>query len=329
MSKILFVHNALQPFVSYDLALLQAEFEVEERYESSPRQLNPLAIWQAVRRNDLVFGWFASWHSFLPILFAKLQNKPSILVVGGYDVANVPEANYGSQRGVVRRWLANTIMRHATQLIVNSQSAYRETLDYTALPTAKLNMLYHGIPDFTPNLNDPRQPIILTVGGVRKSNLMRKGLLPFVQTAALMPEYRFVVAGKWYDESIEILRKITTSNVEFTGFIDDEALHSLYSTASVYVQASLHEGFGLSLAEAMLGGCIPVVTRVGSLPEVVGDTGIFTDSNQPEDVQSAITQALMLGAEARLRARQRILTEFPMEKRQVAIYNLIRQLLDG
>ena len=34
-----------------------------------------------VARSDLVFGWFASWHTFLPVLLARLMRKP----VGGRD----------------------------------------------------------------------------------------------------------------------------------------------------------------------------------------------------------------------------------------------------
>ena len=327
MTNILFVHNALQRFVALDLTLLQEEYQVEEWVESSPRRLNPWAIWQAVCRHDLIFGWFASWHTFLPVLFAKLQGKRSILIVGGYDVANVPTAQYGSQRGGFRKWLATVILKLATHLVPFSQSAKAEILHNTPVSASKITSIYLGVPDFAVNLDTPRQPIILTVSGVRPSNLWRKGLLPFVQTAALLPEYKFVVAGKWYDASIETLRQHAASNVEFTGFIDDETLYSLYREASVYVQASLHEGFGLSLVEAMLGGCIPVVTRVGSLPEVVGKTGIYTPSNQPEAIHSAIVEALALDETVRHTVRQRILTEFPPEKRQSAIYTLIGRIM--
>ena len=58
-------------------------------------------------------------------------------------------------------------------------------------------------------------------------------------------------------------------------------LNDYYRRASVYVQASAHEGFGLSVAEGMLAGCIPVTTRAGALPEVVGDVGIQVDGTGP------------------------------------------------
>lgn len=327
MTKILFVHNALQRFVALDLALLQEKFDVEEQYEVSLRRLNPIAIWQSVRCNDLVFGWFASWHTFLPLLFAKLLNKPSILVVGGYDVANVPAADYGSQRGGIRKWLSTLLLKLATHLVPFSYSAQKEILDNIAIDPRKITVIYLGVPEFEVNLNTPRQPIILTVGGVRQSNLWRKGLLPFVQTAALLPDYRFVAAGKWYDDSIDLLRQQATPNVEFTGFLEEAELYDLYRTARVYVQASLHEGFGMSVAESMLGGCIPVVTRASSLSEVVGEASIYTESNQPPAIATAIEQALNLDDSIRVDIRQHILAKFPMEKRRAAIYEFIGRIM--
>src|SRR5262249_10491095 len=113
--KILFVHNELTEFVRLDLEELRKEFEVTERFDRS-RFLNPAALWQQVSQHDLVFGWFASWHTFLPLQFARIQRKPSVLVVGGYDVADMPEINYGHQRGGLKRWVSRRAMRSATRL---------------------------------------------------------------------------------------------------------------------------------------------------------------------------------------------------------------------
>ena len=109
--SILFVHNALQPFVAMDLQILREQWPVIERYERSPKSLNPIDIARAVSRADLIFCWFASWHSFFPVLFARMLRKPTILVIGGYDTANVSISGYGLQRGIVRRWISRTTIR--------------------------------------------------------------------------------------------------------------------------------------------------------------------------------------------------------------------------
>jgi glycosyltransferase involved in cell wall biosynthesis len=124
------------------------------------------------------------------------------------------------------------------------------------------------------------------------------------------------------------LQHLATKNVTFAGFLSDDALHHLYGTAAVYVQPSLHEAFGMSVAEAMLGGCIPVVTRKGALPEVVGETGIYCESNAPENVASAIEQALRLDYTWRQNAKDYILSRFPIERRRTALQRLVHCALD-
>src|SRR5215204_3910830 len=109
----------------------------------------------------------------------------------------------------------------------------------------QISALYHGVPDRIGSLPPAtRERIVLTVGNVNHSNLQRKGHEPFVRAAALLPDVRFVLVGDWQDDAIEHLRSIATGNVSFTGRVAGETLLNHYRNASVYVQASLHEGFG-------------------------------------------------------------------------------------
>ena len=325
MTQILFVHNETQSFVHTDLALLQERWQVQERYELA-RRINPLAVFRAVQQSSLVFCWFASWHSLLPVIFARLLRKPSVVVVGGYDTANLPEANYGSQRGGIRRWLARAVIHNATCLLVNSYSARDEAITNAAADPEKITVMYHGVEPVSMG-NEAREPLVLTVGGVWQENFLRKGLLPFVQAAARLPDIPFVLVGKWMDQSIDELRAQASSNVQFTGYLSDEEIEAMFMRAAVYVQASLHEGFGLSVAEAMTAGCIPVVTSVGSLPEVVGETGVYLDSNEPAEIATCVERALAFNGNSRQQARERVVTKFPMEQRRDALHSLIMTLL--
>ena len=66
-------------------------------------------------------------------------------------------------------------------------------------------------------------------------------------------------------------------HIEFTGFVTDDELLGWYQRAKVYCQLSYYESFGMAAAEAMLCECVPVVTRKGALPEVVGETGFYVE----------------------------------------------------
>jgi glycosyltransferase involved in cell wall biosynthesis len=79
---------------------------------------------------------------------------------------------------------------------------------------------------------------------------------------------------------IDILSDLK-KHIFITGFVEDNDLASIYSSALMFVYPSFYEGFGLPPLEAMKCG-IPVITsNNSSLPEVVGDAGITFDVKKP------------------------------------------------
>ncbi|HLN98953.1 MAG TPA: glycosyltransferase [Pyrinomonadaceae bacterium] len=329
MRRILFIHNSLTEFVRLDLEELRKHYDVTERYERS-RFVNPAALWRLVKQHDLVFGWFASWHTFLPMLLASISHKPSVLIVGGYDVAKMPEIGYGHQRGGLKKWVSRRTIGLASSVITNSIYSREEAIKNAAVPGAQVNAFYHGVPDRFGSLpQGPRARMALTVGNVDRSNLQRKGHEPFVRAAALLPDVDFVLVGNWKDDAIEHLRSIATPNVTFTGRINDAELLDYYRKAAVYVQPSLHEGFGLSVAEAMLAGCVPVTTRAGALSEVTGECGLRLSSTSPEEIGQGVRKALTFSEGQRRAIRNRILEQFPLSRRREQLKQLIDPFING
>lgn len=322
--RILFVHNHAAKFVQMDLAILRENYVIREWHQRS-RAVNLPALIRAVAQSDLVFGWFASWHTLFPVLLARALHRPSVLVVGGYDSANLPDAGYGNMRGGFKRWVSRTTMQAATRLVTNSQFTKREVMQNAGVAAEKISVVYHGF-IAPPPTSAPKEKMVLTVGNVLRENLKRKGIEPFVRAAARLPDVPFVVVGKWGDDSIDELKRIAAPNVQFTNGVDADTLQNYFQRASVYVQASRHEGFGMAVAEAMLHQCVPVVTRAGALPEVVGDCGIYMDSAEPRSVAEGIRQALAADGELGRRAHVRIAREFPLSRRSEQLYALIDSL---
>lgn len=287
------------------------------------RWANPLAVLRAVRRADLVVGWFASWHTFWPITIGWLLRKPSLLIVGGFDTAALPGYGYQGSRliGPVARW----IMRRATRLMTNSEYSRGELARNAGI--TDVEVVHHGVPDPFGSLPiGARDPVALTVANVARISLERKGLRAFVEAAALVPDVEFVLVGQHLDGAAEQLRALAAPNVRLAGRVSDEELDELYRRSSVYVQASRHEGFGMAVAEAMLAGCIPVVTRAGALPEVVGEAGVWIEDGEPPAIADGIRRALALGDDERRRARERIATRFPLELRREGLFRLAAAL---
>jgi len=326
--RILYVHSRRASFVAIDREILAERYEIEDLYQPG-RWANPLKVIRGVLRSDVVFGWFASWHTFFPVTLAWLLGKPSVMIIGGFDTANMPDIGYGYQQGGIRRWASRFIMRRATRLATNSEYSLSEIERNTPIPPSRVRVIHHGVPDPFGDEPGPKEREALTVGAIDRTTLVQKGQIPFVEAARLLPDVRFTFAGKWLDDAVEQLRGRAGDNVTFTGWLSDEDLHSAYRRAAAYVQASRHEGFGLAVAEAMLAGCVPVVMNVTAMPEVVGDAGVLIESQEPAEVADGVRRALELGPDAARRARERILTAFPMERRREGILRVVQDALDG
>lgn len=65
--------------------------------------------------------------------------------------------------------------------------------------------------------------------------------------------------------------------VVLTGYVDDAELRWLYEHCFAFVYASVHEGFGLPVLEAMSVGAAVISSNATSLPEIVADAGLLVD----------------------------------------------------
>lgn len=108
--------------------------------------------------------------------------------------------------------------------------------------------------------------------------------------------YQLVIAGKkgWlFDSIFEKVKELGLENfVIFTDFVPEDDKPGLLAGAKVFVSPSFWEGFGLHVLEAMAVGTPVVVSKIGSLPEVVGDAGILVDPYNPQDIANGIKEAL-------------------------------------
>ncbi|MRR10334.1 glycosyltransferase family 1 protein, partial [bacterium] len=169
-----------------------------------------------------------------------------------------------------------------------------------------------------------KQPLVLTVCHLKRDNVKRKGLETFIAAARILPRYRFVIAGRDVDGTGAALRRGAPANLELSGHLEEPQLIEQMGRARVYAQLSAHEGFGCALAEAMLCGCVPVVTDRGSLPEVAGPDALTAAYGDAEGTAARIVEAM--GVPDGSGYRSWIENEFSLERRRTAVGSVIDEL---
>lgn len=88
------------------------------------------------------------------------------------------------------------------------------------------------------------------------------------------------------------LNSIDWSGVVTIGEIRTVDLVKIYNLASIYIQASLYEGFGIPLIQAFACGTPAVATNVPTLIEIAEGGALFADPKSAEDI-SAKVQAVL------------------------------------
>ena len=318
-------------FVEEDIRILSESYRVDVFSRSdfeSLRQLLPALVRQLARGHySLVYVWFAEpYDSPYIVLLARLFRAKCAIVVGGYDVASLPSLGYGSLTTRADRWKVRIALWGAHILLPTSLLLEQEV--YSLGRRRNVRVIYPGVDCsyFTPGVVR-KEPLVVTVGTVAETTWRVKGLDVFAQCSRLLPAVQFAILGMCADGKIAAeLQALGGPNLAVVGRrLSREELLPWYQRASVYAQLSARESFGLALAESMACGCIPVTTNVGSLPEVVGDTGFLVDHGDPAAAAAAITQALISGVGSA--ARNRVQEQFPSERRERELTDVVASVL--
>jgi glycosyltransferase involved in cell wall biosynthesis len=272
-----------------DHAILSEDFDVTRlNYRYTPRSVAALVA--AVREHDFVFTWFASPMAAVAVAAARAAGKQSIIVAGGYDVADYAPLRHGMAHRPVQKHFARFALEHADLVLPVSRFNEEELLRF-ARPR-RYTLIENAVDLPKVDLDKPRKRQVVTVGAIDALYSKLKGHDRLIAAARELPRVRFVVAGPFKDRTIERYRRTAPSNVEFPGFVPHDRLVDLLAESAVYAQLSFYESFGVAVAEAMWCGCTPVVSRQGALVEVVGDTGHVVDADDPRATARALEEAL-------------------------------------
>ena len=253
-----FIGHLLRLFFSQYLAL---RFPRTIIFNPSPLEMALRHRYQAVMVHDLI-----------PLLFPKDHRRQVLFY----------------------KYLLGSALRFAGAVITPSKHTMKMIKKRFHPDPGKLFIIHNGIklPE-TKHINGTKRKenFILYLGRLSPTKNV-VGLINAYRKIADQVPQKLVIAGAG---DINLLKEQDPGGpgtVEFMGYISDEEVDRLLSTAALFVFPSFYEGFGFPPLEAMARGCPVIVSNTASLPEVCGKAAIYADPYDINSISKAILRVL-------------------------------------
>jgi len=199
---------------------------------------------------------------------------------------------------------------YAQRVQTISRASQIDLVEATGLPEERIDVVYSGVsPAFRPlegfdeawsriaDLGIPG-PYLFSVSGFHHT----KNLKRLLEAYSLLPEslrkqYHLVILCPLSQQARGIVQEWLISlgirdEVIILHKVTERQLVGLYNGASLVVHATLCEGFGLPILEAMRCGTPVVASNVSSMPEIGGGAAKLVDPYSPPDVARGIDEVL-------------------------------------
>ena len=291
--------------------------------------LAQLAVLDASGTPDV---WFFSAHGGLPEVTGRLvavAYEAGWTVEGAY--VGYPKSYLDAIDSATREGVTG-----ADAVIVGAESAKRELINAYGLAPESIHVIPFGVDltSFHPDRRheaqqlpalqhlgpDPFVAFVNSLAPRKNVGLVRDALQQLIAEGYPHRLVMVASAAKHLGGDVEAIERAAFAEFEagdnrvvrLKGLSDAE-LAGVLATASVLCAPSSHEGFGLTVLEAMASGTPVVASTRGALPEVVGAGGLCVEPELSEVV--AALKTILDGDEPTWRSRARTQAEqFPWQR---------------
>jgi glycosyltransferase involved in cell wall biosynthesis len=256
----------------------------------------------------------------MPFLSRLLTRRPVVLLCHHVHREQWPIALGGTRTGrlaarfgwFVESRVAPRVYRRCRYVTVSEHSA--DDLVDLGVRRSSITVVHNGAPPVRHGVSRSATPEIVVLGRLVPHKQVEHALQTVAElTAAGVRDLRLTVVGQgWWEPAIraEVDRLGLATQVQLTGYVDEDQKHELLSRAWLSLTPSVKEGWGLCVIEAAAHGTPTVAYRAaGGVAESIVDatTGFLADSHEQltRQVEVLIRDAQLrtrMGTAARLHA---------------------------
>lgn len=272
------------------------------------------------------------WHQTTQFQLKRKRGKSAKYIFTIHDLNYVTEKGWLSRKKHdfrIKRALKKADLVTCISHYVANQVKKRFRLDDN-----RVRVIYNGVEDITGVT--PQKPVfvtgrkfLFTIGQIRK----KKNFHVLVDMMKYLPDYDLYICGddhfKYSKEVREHIAALPSQNAFLCGKITQEEKVWLYANCDAFVFASMGEGFGLPVIEAMQFGRAVYSSGYTCLPEICGDSAFIWENLEPEAMAAALKSTLLgfYDDEERIRSIKAHAQGFSYEKHVNTYIELYKEVL--
>lgn len=219
---------------------------------------------------------------------------------------------YGASSKDYLDWSTVYSLKHSDRIITVSDFTRGEILKVYKCQEKKIHMIHNGFNDrLYKKITDEERlaevlkkhglerPYILYVGRLEKKKntpLLIEAFVRFKQSNKNLAEKLVLIgdASFGFDEIKYTIHEFGLQDeVVMPGWASEEDVSYIFNAASAYILPSLHEGFGITLLQAMACGVPAIASDIPVLREVAGEAALYFNPRDKDDMARAMKRIIV------------------------------------
>lgn len=219
---------------------------------------------------------------------------PSPFVFTIHDLSHIHCRENSSP--LIRLYYSTILKRachRARQVLTVSEFTRGQILEWSGLSPASVVHVGCGVdPEYRPDGEAFESPFpYLVCVSNRKPHKNERRLLAAFAHSKIASDMHLIFTGNLNRELASCIAQFHLGErVHLIGNVPEAELPALYRGAHALVFASLYEGFGLPILEAMACGTPVMTSNVTAMPEIAGGAACLVDPTSLEDISAGIEQ---------------------------------------
>lgn len=279
--------------------------------------VTPVIVHPQARHPILFYTWFEWSLPFMlkkykidlflsPDSYLSLRTKvPTCLVVHDLAFEHYPD-HYVTSHRMYWRYFSPLFAKKAKHIATVSTYSKEDISTRYKIAPDKIDVVYNGAhPEYKPLDFDEKLAIkdkytsgceyFIFTGAIHP----RKNIVNLLKAFIAFKKYhktnmKLVIVGRpaWKYDEVEQMKNtmLYKEDVIWMGYMNVDELSLLMGAAYALVYASLFEGFGIPILEALQCHVPVIVSNTSSMPEVAGDAALLVDPTDAMDIADKMHQ---------------------------------------